>query len=134
VTARIVAPLLLAAWLVVGGETAVWCSGVETASVAGLWRLMAIMPAGVPSEETPQQLSRHLYYWFHGDGALTVLNDHGEAKKRKVGVWKQKGTEVVIVWDTGYKVRLRIVRAAKDFMIISGFDLRPLWYRFTRVF
>ena len=133
-TARIVAPLLLAACLVAGGETPVRCFGVETSSVAGLWRLMAVMPAGVPSEETPEGLTSHLYYWFHGDGDVTVLNDDGEARKRKVGVWKQKGDDVVIVWDTGYKVRLKIVRSAKDFMIISGFDLRPLWYRFTRVF
>jgi hypothetical protein len=134
VIARIAAPLFLVACLVAGAETPVLSFGAESPSVEGLWRLMAIMPAGVPSEETPQQLTRHVYYWFLGDGTVTVLNDNGEAKKGKVGVWKQKGAEVVIVWNTGYRVRLRIVRSAKNFMIISGFDLRPLWYRFIRVF
>lgn len=133
-TSRIASVLLLTASLLAGGETPVWCFGVETPSVEGLWRLMAVMPAGIPSEETPQQLTRRLYYWFHGDGAVTVLNDDGEVKKRKVGVWKQKGSEVVIIWHSGHKVRLRIVRSAQNVMIVSGFDLRPLWYRFTRVF
>jgi hypothetical protein len=134
VSVRIVAPLILAACLVAGGEAQVQCFGLETPSVIGLWRLMGVMPAGVPSEEMPEQLTHHLYYWFHGDGKVTVLNGDGEEKKRKVGIWNQKGAEVVIVWNTGYKLHLRIVRSAKDFMIISGFDIRPLWYRFTRVF
>ena len=54
--------------MVTGPYNQVKADGLQLGSVKGLWKLMAVMPAGVPSEETPDEISSSLCYWFHDDG------------------------------------------------------------------
>jgi hypothetical protein len=103
-------------------------------SVQGLWRLMAVMPAGVPSEEIPDGFGGYLCYWFHDDGTVTLIRDRQSSTTRNKGVWRQKGRNLTIIWKTGTRLILRVVRKRNDSLILTGFGLQPLWYRFTRVF
>jgi len=97
---------------------------------------MAVMPAGVPSEEVPQQLASLVEYWFHSDGTLTLVTGSGtrESGRRRKGVWRQSGRNVVVTWKTGERLRIKIVRFENGSIILTGFDVRPLWFRFKRVF
>lgn len=106
----------------------------ETSQVTGLWRLMAVMPAGVIAHETLVPPSERLQYWFSDDKAVTVSHESSLSRKLKKGVWSQKGNRLVVSWQDGSAQELVIVRATGDGLIMAGFDLRPLWYRFIRVF
>lgn len=106
----------------------------EGASVNGLWRLAGVMPAGVLSEERPEVLDGNLFYWFLEDGGVTLLNDTANGTKRQRGRWQQRGNQIVIVWESGLRLSIRVVKSEKDSIILTGFDVRPLWFRFVRFF
>jgi len=103
-------------------------------TLSGLWILAGVMPAGVPMEEVPKGLTEKQFYWFHDDGTLlmTVESDLGNTKHK--GVWKQDGNRLVIIWENGVKNLVRIVRLGESSMILTGLDIRPLWFRFVRYF
>lgn len=102
--------------------------------VIGLWRLAGVMPAGVLSEERPEVLDGNLFYWFLEDGGVTLLNDTANGTKRQRGRWQQRGNQIVIVWESGLRLSIRVVKSEKDSIILTGFDVRPLWFRFVRFF
>ncbi len=106
----------------------------EGGSVSGLWRLTGVMPAGVLSEERPEVLDGYLFYWFLGDGSVTLLHNTADGTKRQRGRWQQRGDQLVIFWESGLGLSIRVVKSEKDSIILSGFDVRPLWFRFTRFF
>jgi hypothetical protein len=133
-TLRMRTAILVTALLALALPSVAWSMEWDDASVRGLWRLMGTMPAGVPSEETPDKLAGYRCYWFLSDGTVTLLNDTGEHSTRTNGVWRRKGRELMITWDSGKHLRIRVVRSEKNSMILSGFDVRPLWYRFSKLF
>jgi len=106
----------------------------ESPRVAGLWRLVATMPAGVIAHETLVSPSDQLQYWFTDDWTVTVSRESHPSRKLKKGVWSQRQNRVLVSWQDGSLLELLIVRAGGDGLILAGFDLRPLWYRFSRVF
>ena len=110
-----------------------WAQG-ETPQVTGLWLLMAIMPAGVIAHETLVSPSERLQYWFTDDKTVTMSRESSPSRKLKKGVWSQRANRLVVSWEDGSAQELVIVRATGDGLILAGFDPRPLWYRFTRVF
>ncbi|MFH1117317.1 MAG: hypothetical protein V1792_25645 [Pseudomonadota bacterium] len=111
------------------------CFGQKIGTLGGLWILVGIMPAGVPMEEVPKGLIEKQFYWFHENGTLsmTVENDDAGATKHK-GVWNLDGDRLEIVWENGVKNMARIVRLGESSMILTGLDVRPLWFRFVRYF
>jgi hypothetical protein len=106
----------------------------EAPRVAGLWRLMAIMPAGVIAHETLVSPADRLQYWFTDDRTVTVSRESDASRKLKKGMWSQRRNRVLVSWEDGSSLELVIVRVNGDGLILAGFDLRPLWYRFSRVF
>lgn len=112
------------------------CAAAESESlqVTGLWRLMAVMPAGVIAHETLVPPSDRLQYWFTDDRTVTVSRESHQSTKLKKGVWSQRNNRVLVSWEDGSSLELVIVRVSGDGLIVAGFDLRPLWYRFSRVF
>ncbi|MGO9568300.1 MAG: hypothetical protein ACLP5H_12235 [Desulfomonilaceae bacterium] len=106
----------------------------EGGSIKGLWRLASVMPAGVLSEERPEFFDGYLYYWFLDDGSVTLLNDTAGGTKRQRGMWQQRGDQIVIIWESGLRLSIRVVKSEKDSIILTGFDVRPLWFRFIRFF
>jgi hypothetical protein len=106
----------------------------EGGSINGLWRLAGEMPAGVLSEERPEVLDGHIFYWFLGDGSVTFLRDTANGLKRQRGRWQQRGNQIAIVWESGLRLLIRVVKSEKDSIILTGFDVRPLWFRFNRFF
>jgi hypothetical protein len=107
---------------------------LEGGSVIGLWRLAGVMPAGVLSEERPEVLDGNLFYWFLEDGGVTLLNDTANGTKQQRGRWQQRGNQIVMVWESGLRLSIRVVKSEKDSIILTGFDVRPLWFRFVRFF
>lgn len=123
------------------GMAVVFCSfsqsfgqGLDDFDVRGLWRLMGVMPAGVPSEEVPDRLDGYLCYWFHGDGTVTMMTESRDGRDRQAGMWKQKGRTVLIVWESGMRQSVQIIRNEGNSLFLTGFGARPLWFRFTRMF
>jgi hypothetical protein len=110
------------------------CADSLVYSVQGLWRLMGVMPAGVPSEEVPDRLDGFLCYWFHDDGTVTMLTETRDGRGKQSGRWKQKGRTVVIIWETGMRQSVQVVRNEGDSLFLAGFGARPVWFRFTRFF
>jgi hypothetical protein len=106
----------------------------ENESIVGLWRLMAVMPAGAPSQEIPEDLSGNLFYWFHRDGTLTLLVEEGAKRNQRVGLWKVRGQRLMIALQNGPKFVVGIVTSATDHLVLAGIDTTPRWFRFTRVF
>lgn len=106
----------------------------EGGNLKGLWRLVSVMPAGVLLEEKPEVLDVYLFYWFLDDGSVTLLNDTVGGAKQQRGIWRQSGDEIVIVWKSGLRLSIRVVKSEKDSIILTGFDVRPLWFRFIRFF
>jgi hypothetical protein len=106
----------------------------EGGSPKGLWRLVSVMPAGVLSEEKPEVLDGYLFYWFLDDGTVTLLDDTAGRPKQQRGMWRQSGDKIVIVWESGLRLSIRVVKSEKDSIILTGFDVRPLWFRFIRFF
>lgn len=103
-------------------------------NIKGLWRLVGVMPAGVLSEERPEVIDGYLFYWFLDDGTVTLLNDTADGTKRQRGKWRKSGNQIVILWETGLRLSIRVVKSEKDSIILTGFDVRPLWFRFIRFF
>jgi hypothetical protein len=103
-------------------------------SINGLWRLAGVMPAGVLSEERPEVLDGQIFYWFLGDGSVTLLNDTANRPKQQRGRWQRRGNQIAIVWESGLRLLIRVVKSEKDSIILTGFDVRPLWFRFNRFF
>ena len=106
----------------------------EEGSLKGLWRLVSVMPAGVLSEEKPEVLDGYLFYWFLDDGSVTLLNDTASGTKQQRGMWRQSGDKIVIIWESGLRLSIRVVKSKKDSIILTGFDVCPLWFRFIRFF
>lgn len=106
----------------------------EEGNIKGLWRLVSVMPSGVLSEERPDVIDGHLFYWFLDDGSVTLLNDTANGTKRQRGMWRKSGNQIVIIWETGLRLSIRVVKSEKDSIILTGFDVRPLWFRFIRFF
>jgi hypothetical protein len=106
----------------------------EAGGINGLWRLAGVMPAGVLSEERPEVLDGYLFYWFLDDGSITLLSDTADGAKRQRGRWQQRGNQIVIAWESGLRLSIRVVKSEKDSIILTGFDVRPLWFRFMRFF
>lgn len=106
----------------------------ESESIVGLWRLMAIMPAGAPSEEIPEDLAGNLFYWFHRDGTMTLLLDQGAKRNRRAGLWKRRGRRLMIILENGPRFMIGIVTSASNHLVLAGIDSSPRWFRFTRVF
>jgi len=106
----------------------------DVGGVKGLWRLVSVMPAGVLSEERPEVLDGYLFYWFLDDGSVTLLSDTAGETKQQRGMWRQSGDQIVIVWESGSRLSIRVVKSEKDSIILTGFDVRPLWFRFIRFF
>jgi hypothetical protein len=106
----------------------------EGGSLKGLWRLVSVMPAGVLSEEKPEVLDGYLFYWFLDDGSVTLLNDSAGRTKQQRGKWRRSGDKIVIIWESGLSLSIRVVKSEKDSIILTGFDVRPLWFRFIRFF
>jgi hypothetical protein len=102
--------------------------------IDGLWRLAGVMPAGVLSEERPEILDGQLFYWFLADGSVTLLSDTANGLKQERGRWQQRGNQIAIVWESGLRLLIRVVKSEKDSIILTGFDVRPLWFRFDRFF
>jgi hypothetical protein len=123
--------LLVAGIFIVGVLEA---AGPGDFSVKGLWRLMGVMPAGVPSEEVPDRLDGFLCYWFHEDGTVTMLTESKGGRGRQSGMWRQKGRTVVIIWESGMRQSVQVVRNEGDSLFLAGFSARPVWFRFTRFF
>lgn len=103
-------------------------------AISGLWRLTGIMPAGIPSEEIPGRLDTFQGYWFHHNGTVTLVDDRKMERTRVTGTWRQKGDKILIVWRSGVRMVIRVVRAEPNFLILTGFDPTPRWFRFTRFF
>jgi hypothetical protein len=103
-------------------------------SMNGLWRLAGVMPAGVLSEERPEVLNGQIFYWFLDDGSVTLMNDTAKRPKQQSGRWQQRGDQIAIVWKSGLRLLIRVVKSEKDSIILTGFDARPLWFRFIRFF
>ena len=103
-------------------------------TLSGLWMLAGIMPAGVPKEEVPKGLTEKQLYWFYENGTLlmTVETDLGSTNHK--GVWKLDGNKLVIIWENGVRNLVRVVRIGEHSMILTGLDVRPLWFRFVRYF
>ncbi len=112
----------------------VFSNNRDGGSIKGLWQLASVMPAGVPTEERPEVLSGSLFYWFTPDGRVTLLDDTDGGIKRQRGVWRQRGDQIVIVWESGLRLSIKVVKSEKGSIILSGFDVRPLWFRFIRYF
>lgn len=106
----------------------------EGGSIKGLWRLVSVMPAGVLSEEKPEVLNGYVFYWFLDDGSVTMLNDTAGGTKQQRGMWRQSGDNILIIWESGLRLSIRVVKSEKDSIILTGFDVRPLWFRFIRFF
>ncbi len=106
----------------------------EEGNIKGLWRLVSVMPAGVLSEERPEVIDGYLFYWFLGDGTVTLLSDTADGTKSQRGMWRKSGDQIVIIWETGLRLSIRVVKSEKDSIILTGFDVRPLWFRFIRFF
>ncbi|MCA1960604.1 MAG: hypothetical protein LDL33_07390 [Desulfomonile sp.] len=106
----------------------------EAPCVIGLWRLVAAMPAGVVAHEALVPPSDQLQYWFTQDQTVTVSREPHPTRKLKKGVWSQRGNRLLVSWEDGSALDLVIVRATRNGLIVAGFDLRPIWYRFSRVF
>ena len=104
----------------------------EGGSINGLWRLVSVMPAGVLSEEKPEVLDGYLFYWFLDDGSVTLLSDTAGRIKQQRGMWQQSGDRIIIIWKSGLRLSIRVVKSEKDSIILTGFDVRPLWFRFIR--
>lgn len=106
----------------------------KLSTLSGLWILAGVMPAGVPMEEVPKGLDEKQSYWFSDDGTLsmTVESELGTIKHK--GVWKLNGNRLVIIWENGVKNLVRVVRLGDRSMILTGLDIRPLWFRFVRYF
>ncbi len=110
------------------------CGAQKISTLGGLWILAGIMPAGVPTEEVPKGLIEKQFYWFHENGTLsmTVESDAGSTKHK--GVWRLNGNRLVIIWENGVRNLVRVVRLGERSMILTGLDVRPLWFRFVRYF
>jgi hypothetical protein len=106
----------------------------EGGSIKGLWRLVSVMPAGVLSEEKPEVFDGYLFYWFLDDGSVTLLSDTAGLTKQQRGMWQQTGDKIAIIWKSGLRLSIRVVKSEKDSIILTGFDVRPLWFRFIRFF
>jgi hypothetical protein len=106
----------------------------EGGSIKGLWRLVSVMPAGVLSEEKPEVQNGYLFYWFLDDGSVSLLNDAAGRTKQQRGMWRQSGDNILIIWESGLRLSIRVVKSEKDSIILTGFDVRPLWFRFIRFF
>jgi hypothetical protein len=106
----------------------------QESSINGLWRLAGVMPAGVISEEVPEVFEGCLFYWFFDDGRVILLRDTAGLRERQQGVWRQNGDQILIIWGSGLKLLIRVVKSEKDSIILAGFDVRPLWFRFNRFF
>ncbi|MEW6137218.1 MAG: hypothetical protein AB1733_03225 [Thermodesulfobacteriota bacterium] len=129
VTLLILMPLIT---LIPVGVVCPWSEEVGT--VWGLWRLAGVMPAGVVTEDAPSGLGEQHLYWFHEDGTISLLSGAtGQGTDRK-GRWKQAGNDVTIVWNDGHRDVVKVVRLGENYMILTGFDVRPLWFRFVRYF
>jgi|GEM_PF-879261 len=102
--------------------------------VIGLWRLAATMPAGVVAHEVLVPPSKQIQYWLTPDQTVTVSREPHPSRKLRKGVWSQRGNRLLVSWEDGSALDLVIVRATRDGLILAGFDLRPIWYRFSRVF
>ena len=106
----------------------------ENESIVGLWRLVAIMPAGAPSQEIPEDLTGNLFYWFHRDGTLTLLVEEGAKRNHREGLWKKRGQRLMIALENGPKFVIGIVTSAANHLVLAGIDASPRWFRFARVF
>lgn len=108
--------------------------GEQVGSIKGLWRLAGVMPAGVPSQEVPKGMSDRHFYWFQENGTVVLVIESGDSREQHKGVWKQNGNEVAIVWESGIRSVVRVVNLGDRHMILTGLDVRPLWFRFVRYF
>jgi hypothetical protein len=108
--------------------------GQRLSSMNGLWVLAGVMPAGLPMEEVPKGINERHFYWFHDDGTVSLRIETVGGSSEHKGVWKQNGNRVVIVWENGVKNLVRVVTLAERSMILTGLDVRPLWFRFVRYF
>lgn len=106
----------------------------EPGSISGLWRLAGIMPAGAPWEEIPGGIDERQFYWFHDDGMVSLIMESQESRTRLTGRWKQAGNSVTITWEDGAQSAVRVVKLSENYMILTGLDVRPLWFRFLRYF
>ena len=130
---RNVLPMLMIALVAVTALPAAgWSWSEEAGSVRGLWRLAGVMPAGVPSEEVPEGMSDRQFYWFYDNGTVSLVVETPDGTTRHKGVWKQNGNEVLIVWESGVRNMVRVVKLGEKHMILTGLDIRPLWFRFVR--
>lgn len=125
-------------WIVVVVATVVCVPSLsmceQTTTVEGLWVLAGVMPAGVPMEEVPKGLTERHFYWFQEDGTLMMTVESPQGRSKHKALWKQDGNRLVIVWANGVKNLIRVVRIGGNSMILTGLDVRPLWYRFVRYF
>lgn len=110
------------------------CLGQRLGTLNGLWLLAGVMPAGLPMEEVPKGLTERHFYWFNDDGTLVLRIETANGRSDHKGLWKQDGNRVVILWENGVKNRVRVVTLAQRSMILTGLDVRPLWFRFVRYF
>ncbi len=110
------------------------CPAQKLSTLNGLWILAGIMPAGVPMEEVPKGLTERQLYWFHEDGTLLMTVESDLGSTRHKGVWKLDGNRLVIIWENGVRNLIRVVRLGERSMILTGLDVRPLWFRFVRYF
>jgi hypothetical protein len=103
-------------------------------TLSGLWTLAGVMPAGVPTEEVPKGLTEKQLYWFHENGTLSMTVESDLRSTLHKGVWKLDGNRLVITWENGVRNLIGIVRLGEHSMILTGLDVRPLWFRFVRYF
>ena len=133
-TARTSCTVLASIVLAMLFHSPVSSNNLEGGNIRGLWQLASVMPAGVPAEERPEVPGGSIFYWFTPDGRVVFLDDTSGGIKRRRGVWRQRGNQIAIVWESGHRLSIRVVKSEKDSIILSGFDVRPLWFRFIRFF
>ncbi|MDQ7781788.1 MAG: hypothetical protein RDU20_02850 [Desulfomonilaceae bacterium] len=110
------------------------CSAQKISTLNGLWLLAGVMPAGVPMDEVPQGLNEKQFYWFHEDGSLSMTMESQLGSAKHKGVWKLDENRLVITWENGVRNLVRVVTLGERSMILTGLDVRPLWFRFVRYF
>ena len=95
--------------------------------------LAGVMPAGFPSREIPEGFQRQ-FYWFHHNGTVSVIVGSLPRRSQIKGKWKQSGNDVTIAWKKGGRNVVKVVVLGENHMILTGLDVRPLWFRFLRYF
>ena len=95
----------------------------QAGSINGLWRLAGVMPAGVPSEEVPKGMNDRYFYWFQNNGTVVLVIESGDRREQRKGAWKQDGNEVMIVWETGVRSLVRVVKLGDKHMILTGLTI-----------